>query len=88
MNSWRSPGESPTDPLRGAWSSAQLRQNLDAGPVVINAIVYAEIAFAWERIATMDELPPAHLYRCEAIPKQASFPGLELIQPHPGAAQG
>ncbi|MFM7732306.1 MAG: type II toxin-antitoxin system VapC family toxin [Cyanobium sp.] len=61
------------DPLWEAWSSAQLRQILDAGPVVINAIVYAEIAFACERIETVDELLPAHLYRYEAIPKQASF---------------
>ena len=55
------------------WSSTQLRQVFDAGPVVINAIVYAEIAFACERIETVEALLPDHLYRYEAIPKQAAF---------------
>ena len=39
------------DPNWSAWSATQLAQALDAGPVLINAIVYAEIAFASDAMA-------------------------------------
>jgi predicted nucleic acid-binding protein len=63
-----------TDDSRwGAWSAAQLSQALDAGPVLINAIVYAEIAFACARIEEVDALLPQHLYAYRPIPREASF---------------
>jgi hypothetical protein len=41
--------------------------------VVINPIVYAEIAFACEAIETVDDLLPAHLYAYRPIPREAAF---------------
>ena len=61
------------DPLWGAWSATQLAQALDAGPVLINAIVYAEIAFASDAIEAVDALLPQHLYAYRPIPREASF---------------
>ena len=46
------------DPHWAAWSATQLAQALDAGPVLINAIVYAEIAFASDAMAPAPALKP------------------------------
>jgi predicted nucleic acid-binding protein len=61
------------DPRWAHWSAHQLARWLDRGPVVINAIVYGEIAFATDRIEVVDELLPAHLYDYRAIPREAAF---------------
>ena len=61
------------DPNWSAWSATQLAQALDAGPVLINAIVYAEIAFASDAIEAVDALLPQHLYSYRPIPREASF---------------
>ena len=55
-----------------SWSATQLAQALDAGPVLINAIVYADIAFACEAIEVVDALLPQHLYAYRPIPREAS----------------
>lgn len=60
------------DPHWAAWSATQLAQALDAGPVLINAIVYAEIAFASDAIEAVDALLPQHLYTYRPIPREAS----------------
>lgn len=51
------------DPIWQSWSEEQLSRWLDRAPVLINPIVYAEIAFTCEAIETVDELLPAHLGR-------------------------
>ena len=61
------------DPLWQAWSEEQLSRWLDLGPVLINSIISAEIAFACEAIETVDELLPAHLYEYRPIPREAAF---------------
>lgn len=61
------------DPRWNIWSRQQLQEALDAGPVLINVIVYGEIAFACERIEVVDEILPAHLYDYRAIPREAAF---------------
>jgi predicted nucleic acid-binding protein len=61
------------DPHWASWSATQLAQALDAGPVLINAVVYAEIAFACEAIEAVDALLPQHLYAYRPIPREASF---------------
>jgi predicted nucleic acid-binding protein len=61
------------DPQWGHWSSEQLMLWLNAGPVLINAIVYGEIAFACHRIEDVDELLPPHLYDYRPMPREASF---------------
>jgi hypothetical protein len=59
------------DPRWQAWSEQQLSRWLDRGPLLINPIVYAEIAFACEAIETVDELLPVHLYAYRPIPREA-----------------
>ena len=61
------------DPIWQAWSEEQLSRWLDRAPVLINPIVYAEIALACEAIETVDELLPAHLYTYRPIPRAAAF---------------
>jgi predicted nucleic acid-binding protein len=61
------------DPRWAPWSAEQLARWLDQGPVVINAIVYGEIAFATDRIEVVDELLPAHLYDYRPLPREAAF---------------
>jgi predicted nucleic acid-binding protein len=61
------------DPRWQAWSEEQLSGWLDRGPLLINPIVYAEIAFACEAIETVDDLLPAHLYTYRPIPREAAF---------------
>jgi hypothetical protein len=46
------------DPHRASWSATQLAQALDAGPVLIKAIFYAEIAFASDAMAPAPALKP------------------------------
>jgi len=43
------------------------------GGVVINAIIYGEIAFALETIESVDELLPPHLFDYRALPREAAF---------------
>ena len=61
------------DPIWQSWSEEQLSRWLDRAPVMINPIVYAEIAFACEAIETVDDLLPAHLYTYRPIPREAAF---------------
>ena len=61
------------DPHWFAWSANQLSHWLDAGEVLINAIVFGEIAFACAHIQEVDALLPAHLFLYRAIPREAAF---------------
>ena len=61
------------DPRWQAWSEEQLCGWLNRGPVLINPIVYAEIAFATDTIEAMEELLPAHLYTYRPIPREVAF---------------
>lgn len=60
------------DPTWAAWSESRLAEAFDAGPVVINPIVYAEISVAFERIETLEDALPVQLGR-EALPWEAAF---------------
>ena len=55
------------------WSEEQLCRWLDRGPLLINPIVVAEIAFACDTIESVDDLLPAHLYAYRPIPREAAF---------------
>jgi predicted nucleic acid-binding protein len=61
------------DPRWSAWSSTALSHWLDAGGVLINPIVYGEIAFACDRIEEVDTLLPPELFQYRPIPREASF---------------
>lgn len=60
------------DPVWADWSAARLADAFDAGQVVINPIVYAEISVAFERIETLDATLPDRLER-EDLPWEAGF---------------
>jgi predicted nucleic acid-binding protein len=60
------------DPAWAAWSEARLGEAFDAGQVVINPLVYAEISVAFERIETLEAALPEQLGR-EDLPWEAAF---------------
>lgn len=62
-----------SDPCWSAWSGTQLSHWLDTGLVLINPIVYGEIAFACERIEEVNALLPPDLFRYRPIPREAAF---------------
>lgn len=61
------------DPAWGAWSTAALRRAQDESVVVINPIVYGELAVGFPAIEELDASLPADLYRREGIPYQAAY---------------
>ena len=61
------------DPRWRCWSEEPLGFWWKRRPLLINPIVVAEIAFAFETIEAMDELLPDHLYAYRPIPRQAAF---------------
>jgi predicted nucleic acid-binding protein len=61
------------DPGRETWSAEQLRAALAAGPVWINPLIYAEVAFAYARIEDVDAVLPRHLYDYRPLPREAAF---------------
>ena len=50
------PDGATQDPHGSLWCRQQFKDALNAGPVLINVIVYGEIAFACERIEEVDEI--------------------------------
>lgn len=60
------------DPTWATWAEQRLADAFDAGHVVINPIVYAEISVAFERIETLEDALPARLER-EDLPWEAAF---------------
>jgi predicted nucleic acid-binding protein len=54
------------------WSEAKLGEAFDAGEVVINPIVYAEISIAFDRIEELEDSLPDELGR-EDLPWEAAF---------------
>ncbi|MDX6680055.1 MAG: hypothetical protein QOG94_94 [Solirubrobacteraceae bacterium] len=60
------------DPVWATWSEARLAEAFEAGQVLINPIVYAEISVAFERIETLEATLPPQLGR-EDLPWEAAF---------------
>ena len=61
------------DPTWAAWSAARLAEALDAGNVVINPVVYAEVSVGFGRIEDLDDGLPASHFEREALPWPAGF---------------
>ena len=61
------------DPTWGSWSSERLARALDAEPVVIDPIVYAEVSVGFSEIELLDELLPEALFTRESLPYPAGF---------------
>jgi predicted nucleic acid-binding protein len=60
------------DPVWLEWSKAAFVEALDAGPVVVNPIVYAEISVRFERIEELEGALPEQIER-EGLPWEAAF---------------
>lgn len=61
------------DPRWGEWSGRALAAHLDNGRLVVNPVVYAEIAFNFDTIEEVGELLPAADYEYAGIPREAAF---------------
>jgi predicted nucleic acid-binding protein len=55
------------------WSAATLRQLAEQSALVINPIVYGELAVGYETIEELDAAVPRDLFRREEIPWEAAF---------------
>jgi predicted nucleic acid-binding protein len=55
------------------WSAEQIALAMDAGRVVINPLIYAEVSVGYETVEEMDELLPASDYDREQLPFVAGF---------------
>jgi predicted nucleic acid-binding protein len=55
------------------WSAGQIAAAVDAGRVVINPLIYAEVSVGYQTIEELDELLPARDYEREPLPYLAGF---------------
>ena len=55
------------------WSASALARQADAGPLVVNPVIYAEVAARFERIEDLEEALPAEYYRRDPLPWEAAF---------------
>ena len=61
------------DPIYGRTSLAALEMLSSQGELVINPVIYAELAACVEQKERLDEFVPADLFHREAIPEEAAF---------------
>lgn len=61
------------DEAWGDWSAAMLVAAANRGPVVINPIIYAELAVRYDRIEDLDSAVPAHYFTRAHLPWEAAF---------------
>lgn len=61
------------DPTWADWSDQAMRSASDIGALVINPIVYAEVAAGFDTIEDLDEVVPAEVFRREPLPYHAGF---------------
>jgi predicted nucleic acid-binding protein len=55
------------------WSAGQIAAAMDAGRVVINPLVYAEVSVGYQTIEELEDLLPASDYKREPLPYLAGF---------------
>lgn len=60
------------DPTWSAWSATKLADAADAGDLVINPIIYAEVSIAYAAIEDLDAML-GNDYRREELPYSAAF---------------
>lgn len=61
------------DPTWFTWSATALERAADAGSLVINAVVYAEISTRFERIEELDATLAFGDFELRPIPREAAF---------------
>lgn len=55
------------------WSASALARQADAGALVINALVYAEVAARFDRIEDLEEALPSSYFERRPLPWEAAF---------------
>ena len=61
------------DPTWFAWSATALENAADEGPLVINAVVYAEISVRFARIEELELALASNGFDHRSIPREAAF---------------
>jgi hypothetical protein len=61
------------DPTWSSWSEDALASAGDAGRLVINPIVYAEVSTGFDRIENLDDAVPVGEFDREPLPYEAGF---------------
>lgn len=61
------------DPEWAEWSAAALARQADAGALVVNPLVYAEVAARFDRIEDLEEALPAAYFERRPLPWEAAF---------------
>jgi predicted nucleic acid-binding protein len=61
------------DPEWLDWSASALARQADEGPLVVNPIVYAEVAARFERIEDLEAALPPEYYERRELPWEAAF---------------
>lgn len=61
------------DPLWGVWSRERVREARRAGRVVINPLIYAEVAGAYPTQGEVDRALSTKIYRRENLPWEAAL---------------
>ena len=56
-----------------SWSTSALEAAAEAGPLVINPVVYGEVSTRFSRIEDLDDALPPEDYRRAPIPWEAAF---------------
>ncbi len=60
------------DPRWAQWSAEHLTTAFDAGPVVINPLIFAELSVGFDRLEDLEEALPGRIER-EDLPWEAAF---------------
>jgi predicted nucleic acid-binding protein len=55
------------------WSTNALESTANESPLIINAIIYAEVSIGFRRIEDLEAAIPARLYRRDPLPFEAAF---------------
>ena len=61
------------DPRWAEWSAQRIAEAIDAGRVVINPLIYAEVSVGYSSVEELDEFLPARDYERESLPYRAGF---------------
>jgi predicted nucleic acid-binding protein len=61
------------DAAWGEWSAKAIGKHLLTDTLVINPIIYGELAFDFDRIEDLDDILPASNYQYASIPREAAF---------------
>ena len=61
------------DPAWSTWSTQALEAAANEAPLVINALIYAEVSLGFRKIEDLEEAVSPSVYRREPLPSAAAF---------------